>query len=78
LFTVNSRWTVDGKNTENLSRYVNHSCYPNCEAEIRGKKILISSIRNIKAGDELAYNYGKEYFDEFIKPHGCRCEKCIR
>ncbi len=76
LFDINSRWTMDGRKLENLSRYLNHSCRPNCEPEIKGKRIIISSIKNIKAGEELTYNYGKEYFDAFIKPHGCRCPKC--
>ncbi|HET6450439.1 MAG TPA: SET domain-containing protein-lysine N-methyltransferase, partial [Spirochaetia bacterium] len=31
LFEVNSRWIVDGVGRENLSRYINHSCRPNCE-----------------------------------------------
>ena len=26
-------------------------------------------------GEEITYDYGKEYFDEYIKPKGCRCEK---
>lgn len=76
LFNINSRWTIDGKKRENLSRYLNHSCRPNCEAETRGKKVIIRSIKNIPAGEELTYGYGKEYFNEYIKPHGCRCQKC--
>ena len=78
LFNINSRWTVDGRKLENLSRYLNHSCRPNCEVKTRGKKILIYSYKNIKAGDELTYDYGKDYFDQYIKPHGCRCEKCLK
>jgi SET domain-containing protein len=76
LFNINSKWTVDGRNRENLSRHLNHSCRPNCEAKIKKGKILIYSIKNIKAGEELVYDYGKEYFDAYIKPHGCRCPKC--
>lgn len=76
LFDVNSRWTMDGRKLENLSRYLNHSCRPNCEPKIRGKRIVIYAIKNIAAGDELVYDYGKEYFDAYIKPHGCRCPKC--
>ena len=29
----------------------------------------------IKPGEEITYDYGKEYFDEHIKPFGCRCPK---
>ncbi len=77
LFKINSHWTVDGRNRDNLSRYINHSCKPNCEVETRGKKILISSIKNIRIGEELVYDYGKEYFDEYIKSNGCRCKRCL-
>jgi len=76
LFEINSKWTIDGSGRNNLARYINHSCRPNCEAYIVGKKIKIMAKKNIEAGEELSYNYGKEYFDEFIKPFGCRCKKC--
>jgi len=76
LFEVNSRWIVDGKGRENISRYINHSCRPNCEPRTRGKRILIFARRAIKPGEELTYDYGKEYFNELIKPKGCRCDHC--
>lgn len=76
LFTVNSRWTVDGTTRRNIARYMNHSCRPNCEPEIENKHIFMYARKNIKAGEELTYNYGKEYVDEFIKPHGCKCSVC--
>ena len=76
LFNINSRWTIDGKKRENLSRYLNHSCRPNCEPKVRGKKIVIYSIKNISAREELVYDYGEDYFKTYIKPYGCRCPKC--
>ena len=76
LFQVNSRWTVNGAGRENLSRYINHSCKPNCQAFIKRQRILIYAKRNIAAGEELSYDYGKEYFEEFILPEGCRCAAC--
>ena len=76
LFRVNSRWTIDGQGRENLSRYINHSCKPNCVAYTRGRRVLIYSRRKIEPGEELCYNYGKEYFNAFIKPRGCLCFAC--
>lgn len=76
LFDINSKWTIDGSPRENLARYINHSCKPNCESDVIGKKVKIYALRNIKEGEELTYDYGEEYFDEFIKPHGCKCDKC--
>lgn len=78
LFELNSKWTIDGKDRKNTARYINHACKgaANCEADVRGGKIWISALKNIKPGDELFYDYGVEMFDEFIKPIGCRCVKC--
>lgn len=76
LFEINSKWTIDGSERSNVARYINHSCRPNCEAYIIGKKVKIRATKNIKTGEELSYDYGKDYFDEHIKPFGCRCVKC--
>lgn len=75
FFEVNSKKTIDGNIPSNLARYINHSCVPNCEAIGPNSGIFIFSRKRIPAGTELTYDYGKEYFDEFIKPKGCRCEK---
>ena len=76
LFEINSKITIDGRARENIARYINHSCKPNAEVEIKKGKILISSKRNIKAGEEICYDYGTEYFDEHIGKKGCRCTGC--
>jgi SET domain-containing protein len=76
LFEVNNRWTVDGSTRNNIARYINHSCKPNAEADVRKHKVFIAAIRSIHPGDEVTYNYGKDYFDTFIKPHGCLCMGC--
>jgi SET domain-containing protein len=75
LFDVNSRTTIDGNIPSNRARYINHSCVPNCEATGPHDKVFIFSRKRIPAGTELTYDYGKEYFDKFIEPKGCRCEK---
>jgi SET domain-containing protein len=66
-------YTVNGNVKGNVARYINHSCKPNCEAIGPKGKVFIFSIKNIKAGEELTYDYGKEYFNEHIKPFGCKC-----
>lgn len=72
-FGVDDKWTIDGSSRKNMARYINHSCRPNCEPEIEGKRVFIHALRAIKPGEELTYNYGKEYFNDYIKPYGCRC-----
>ena len=76
FFGVNSRWSIDGTPRSNIARYINHSCRPNTEALVSGRRVWIWAKRNIKAGEEITYDYGKEYFDDHIKPNGCRCAKC--
>ncbi len=76
LFSISKKKTIDGNVPENRARYINHSCRPNCEATGPNGRVFIMARRRIKDGEELAYDYGKEYFDEFIKPKGCKCAKC--
>jgi uncharacterized protein len=86
LFEVNSRVTIDGsprlrlveagRPKWNKAGYINHSCRPNCEVEIRGRRVFIMARRRIKAGEELNYDYGTEYWKEHIGPEHCRCPKC--
>lgn len=79
LFELNDEWTIDGKGRENLARYINHSCKPNCYPELDEKEehIYIYAKKKIKAGDELTYNYGKMYFNDLIKKDGCKCDSCV-
>ena len=78
LFEINSRWTIDGSSRRNLARYINHSCRPNAEVYFVKHVIKIRAIRNIKADEEITYNYGRNYFDCFIKDVGCKCIACLR
>ncbi|NBJ10077.1 SET domain-containing protein-lysine N-methyltransferase [Microvirga sp. SYSU G3D207] len=78
LFEINSRWTIDGSPRWNTARYINHSCRPNAQATVSRGRIRIRAIKRIKPGDEITYNYGKNYFETFIKPVGCKCRSCER
>jgi len=77
VFTLNKRYDIDGAKGNNPARYINHSCEPNCEAYIIRGHIWIYSLKDIKAGDELTYNYSfdADTWDE----HPCRCgsKRCI-
>jgi uncharacterized protein len=78
LFTVTPTLTIDGKGRKNTARYINHSCAPNAEAELDEEELTIRILarRRILPGEEITYDYGKEYWNEHIKPYGCRCPKC--
>ncbi len=75
LFEIRKGFTLDGKPKWNKAGYINHSCRPNAETEIYKDRIYVMARRTIKSGEEITYDYGKEYFDEHIKPIGCRCPK---
>jgi SET domain-containing protein len=75
LFEVNRNKTIDGSVRWNIARYCNHACEEasNAESEIKKGRVLVKAIKNIKEGDEIVYDYGEEFVNEYIAPHGCRC-----
>jgi uncharacterized protein len=79
LFQVTDTLVIDGKGRENTARYINHACKPNAEAEHdeEDDRIYIRACKNIKAGDEITYHYGKEYMKEIIAKEGCLCATCL-
>jgi hypothetical protein len=78
LFQINNRWTIDGSVRKNTARYINHACRPNAESDVNSRKrtVHIRAIKNIAPGEEINYDYGTEYFKEYLKPIGCKCAAC--
>ena len=72
LFDINKRYSLDGDFSWNTARLINHSCNPNCEVVGKGLKLWIESIKDIKKGEELSYDYGFS-FDEDFKDYPCKC-----
>ncbi|MDP9200790.1 MAG: SET domain-containing protein-lysine N-methyltransferase [Gemmatimonadota bacterium] len=62
LFTLDTKTVIDGaiETGGGDASYINHSCEPNCEAVITGKKIFIHALRGLEPGTELAYDYQYE------------------
>ncbi|ANP48146.1 SET domain-containing protein [Candidatus Viadribacter manganicus] len=75
LFEIHARKTIDGAPRWNTARYINHSCRANCEPNIHKGRVFIHAKRKIKPGEELNYDYGKNYFNEYLKDI-CACPKC--
>ncbi len=77
LFTVDDRVCIDGAVNGNDARFLNHSCDGNCEAVTDRKRIFIEARRNIRAGEELLYDYQYErtedHTEEDEKFYACRC-----
>ena len=68
-FKLNRRWVIDANVGGNLARFINHACRPNCYSNIVDGEIWIIAGKNVKAGDELTYDYHTEG-DKEIE---CRC-----
>lgn len=75
LFEVNRNKTIDGSVRWNIARYCNHACEEaaNAESEIKKGRVFIQAVKDIEAGDEIVYDYGEEFVNEYIAPKGCRC-----
>jgi SET domain-containing protein len=78
LYELNSRWTIDGSPRSNISRYFNHSCNPNTETYDVKHRVFIRTLRNIKPGEELVYDYGIDYLKNVIGRSNCKCSRCRR
>ena len=78
LFEVSKHRTIDGKARSNIARYANHSCNPNCEPVIWRGRIFITTLRAIKPGEEIVYDYGIDYLRNVIGISNCRCSRCRR
>ena len=76
LFLVSKKKTIDGAARTNTARYINHSCRPNGEIMINKERVWVMAKRSIKVGEELSYDYDTDYFNDYIKPKGCKCFKC--
>ena len=71
IFFLDDQWNLDGSVDWNPARFLNHSCAPNCEAELVDGRIWITARHAIRAGDELTFNYSYDLTE--FREHPCRC-----
>jgi hypothetical protein len=76
LFTVDDEVVIDAARGGNSSRWINHSCSPNCETEDDDGRIYIEALRDIRPGEELTYDY-QLYLDERHTPAAKRENPCF-
>lgn len=76
-FSIDEHHVIDAKFGGNASRWINHSCAPNCEADEEGGRVFIKTLRAIAPGTELFYDYGlvidERYSAKLKKQYECRC-----
>ena len=71
IFALNEEQDLDGNVAWNPARFLNHSCAPNCEAELEDGRIWIVATRDLRAGEEITFNYGYDLVD--YREYPCRC-----
>jgi uncharacterized protein len=76
-FHVDADRVIDALHGGNASRWINHSCDPNCFADEEDGRIFIRAQRNIRAGEELNYDYGlvidERYTPKLKAEYPCWC-----
>ena len=76
-FHVDEDHVIDALYGGNSSRWINHACAPNCEADEQGGRIFIKALRNIQTGEELNYDYGliidQRYSPKLKAEYPCWC-----
>ena len=76
-FHIDDGRVIDAKFGGNSSRWINHACQPNCEADEQEGRIFIKALRDLAPGEELFYDYGlvidERYTKKLKKQFECRC-----
>lgn len=77
LFALDDGMVIDATHGGNSARWINHSCTPNCEAVDDEDRIYIETLRAIRPGEELSYDYRIEleerHTPELKRLYQCRC-----
>jgi SET domain-containing protein len=76
-FHIDEDHVIDALYGGNSSRWINHACDANCEADEVDGRVFIKALRNIRAGEELNYDYGliidERYTPKLKAEYPCWC-----
>ena len=77
LFAANDKVVIDATKWGSSARWINHSCAPNCEAIEDVGRVFIETRRDIRAGEELGYDYEliveERHTAKLKREHACYC-----
>jgi SET domain-containing protein len=77
FFSLENGDVIDAAIGGNESRWINHSCDPNCETFEEDDRIFVYTLRSLKAGDELLYDYkmvpAERRTKKIEKEFACHC-----
>lgn len=76
-FHIDDGRVIDAKHGGNSSRWINHSCNPNCESDEQDGRVFIKALRDLQAGEELFYDYrltlDERYTPALKRQFACHC-----
>ncbi len=76
-FSLENGKMIDGANGGNASRWINHSCAPNCEAHEEDGRVFIFALRDIEPDEELLFDYRlaleERYTATLKRAYACHC-----
>jgi len=77
LFAVDRSTVIDAAVGGNAARFINHSCEPNCVPLVEAGRVFITAARDIRPGEEVAYDYAyaRQGSEDERRPerYDCRC-----
>lgn len=77
IYELNQRHDIDGRVPWNPARRINHSCAPNCEADVIRGRIWIVALRDLPPGAELTYDYRFDATEWRLHPCRCGAPECV-
>lgn len=77
LFAIDDDIIVDANVHGNDARFLNHSCAPNCDVVVEDERLWIETIRDVRPGEELVYDYQMVLTERHTpaakRRYPCRC-----
>ncbi len=71
------KYAIDGRDSGNVARLINHSCEANCCSDIIDGRVWIISTHDIAKGEELTFDYGYTFRDGLHNPCLCGKPSCV-
>ncbi len=77
FFSLDNGDVIDAGSGGNASRWINHSCDPNCETTEEDDRIFVYALRTLRPGEELFYDYkivpAERRTKKLEQEFACRC-----
>jgi|SRR5581483_1026609 len=73
LFQISKRLVIDATSSRCRAKWINHSCTPNCQAVLVGKRVFIETLRPIAIDEEILIDYQLQSSQDGERPDRFRC-----